>query len=106
MRRLLRLATVAAFLAACGGPVVKGPTGTDTAQTPLNPQTAGEMIPVPMAPMELIDMAELEIEVPAVTHDLGQLTAPPREERFFYVVPVTLSELPVLPAPACPACVR
>lgn len=103
MRRLLAIATSALLLAACGGPVVTGPVGT--ARDEMGP-VPPELTEVPVLSVEYLDLPELVLEVPGVAFDIQELEAPPVEERFFYTVLPTLKEMPALPAPPCPACLR
>jgi hypothetical protein len=94
------MAASAMVLAACGGPVVAGPVGTEQGPLGSDPQE------VPVVNMEYIDMPELVVDIPAITYDLQKELAPPVEARFFYLVRPELAQTPTLPTPACPACLR
>lgn len=104
MRRLLAIATVALLLVACGGPVVaEGLVGT--AQNEMGP-VPPELTEIPVIGVEYINLPELVLEVPGVDYDVQELEAPQVEEAFFYTVMPTMKDMPVLPAPPCPACLR
>ncbi|MEW5740048.1 MAG: hypothetical protein AB1938_14040 [Myxococcota bacterium] len=107
MKRLLTLAATVVFLVSCGGPVeTPTPTeeGTTQTQTALNPIPGG-LEPVDIIPpWDVIEMPELVLEAPVIQHDIEALMAPPVEERFFFVIPISLEEEPKLPPPACPMC--
>lgn len=106
MKRLLSLAAAALLLTACGGAAAVM-TSNGVARAAVSPHEP--MVPVEvstMAPMDIIDMPELVVEAPGLDQEIQARQAPQVEDRFFYVVPVSLDEAPQLPAPACPACLR
>lgn len=106
MKRLLSLAAAALLLTACGGAAAVM-TSNGVAKSAVSPSEP--MVPIEvstMAPMDIINMPELVVEAPGVTQELLSRQAPQFEDRFFYVVPVSLDEAPRLPSPPCPTCLK
>lgn len=102
MKRLLSLAATAFLLTACGGAAAVM-TSNGVAKSAVSPSEPVVPIEVStMTPMDIIDMQELVIEAPGVTQEIQSRQAPQFEDRFFYVIPVSLDEAPRLPPPPGP----
>lgn len=101
MKRLLTLAAATFLLVGCGGAVVLSPDGTAGAALEQTPGLV-EMPINPMPPMDFVEMPELVVDVFGNAYEVQDPLTPQHEERFFYVIPVSLDEAPVLPPPPGP----